>query len=176
MTFPIGPNPWIETYSGKHFHLLQPTGVEIDIEDIAHSLANMCRFGGHVKHFYSVAEHCVHVSTLTGNLDGLLHDASEAYVADIVSPLKPHLINYHHIENAIMLTIAKQYGILWPVSADTKDADVAQLKTEARHLLPSKGKDWIPDYPSKRKGGVIPKCWTPDQAKMKFLERFEEFA
>lgn len=167
-------SPWIETYNGEHFHLLEPAPEEIDIEDIAHALANVCRFGGHVKHFYSVAEHSVHVSYLTGTLEGLLHDASEAYVADIVSPLKPHLTNYKDIESRIMNTIANKYGVKWPVSLDTKDADVAQLKTEARHLLPSKGKDWVLDYPSQRKHGIVPRCWTPDQAKMRFLERFEQ--
>lgn len=166
--------PWIETYSGKKFYLFDPQPEQIDIEDIAHALSNVCRFGGHVKHFYSVAEHCVHVSTLTRDLHGLLHDASEAYVADIVSPLKPHLTNYRDIEDTIMWAIARKYNIIWPVTPDVKDADVVQLKTEARHLLPSKGQDWVNDYPSRRRHGIVPHCWVPAEAKMRYLARFEE--
>jgi uncharacterized protein len=167
--------PWIETYSGKKFWFLKPTPEMIDIDDIAHALAMQCRYTGHVKHFYSVAEHSVHVSNLAKNkLEGLLHDASEAFLTDIASPIKPHLANYKSMEETIMVAIGKLYGFNWPVSQDTKDADSTQLKTEARHLLPSGGRDWLHEFPTQRVRGVAPKCWTPDQAKMAFLERFYE--
>lgn len=166
---------YIETYSGGHFHFLNPDPESIDIDDIAHALSMQCRYTGHIKHFYSVAEHSVHVSHLTKNpLEGLLHDASEAYITDIASPIKPHLSNYKKLESNIMAVIAKKYGFNWPVSEDVHDADKAQLKTEARHLLRSGGRDWLHHFPTTRTRGVMPKCWTPDQAKMAFLERFEE--
>lgn len=167
--------PYIETYSGQHFYFLDPDASMVDIEDIAHALGMTCRYTGHTKHFYSVAEHCVHVSHLARNeLEGLLHDASEAYITDIASPIKPHLTNYKKIEGGIMAVIAEKFGFNWPVSEDTVDADKAQLKTEARHLLRSGGRDWIHLFPTTRVRGVVPKCWSPDEAKMRFLERFYE--
>lgn len=167
--------PYIETYGGTHFWFLDPTPDMIDIEDIAHALSMQCRYTGHIKHFYSVAEHSVHVSNLARKpFDGLMHDASEAYITDIASPIKPHLSNYKNLENTIMVAIARKYGFEWPVSPDTKDADAAQLKTEARHLLRSGGRDWLSHFPTSRVRGVVPHCWSPEQAKMKFLERFYE--
>lgn len=164
---------YIETYTGKKFWFLNPTTDMIDIEDISHALSNQCRYTGHIKHFYSVAEHCVHVSQLTGTLEGLLHDASEAYLTDIASPIKPYLTNYKKLESRIMQEVANKFDFEFGTD-DMHDADRAQLKTEARHLLPSGGKDWLHHFPTRRVRGIIPKCWTPDQAKMRFLERFYE--
>jgi 5'-deoxynucleotidase YfbR-like HD superfamily hydrolase len=122
-----------------------------------------------------VAEHSVHVSRLAhGAFEGLMHDASEAYLTDIASPVKPYLHNYKDLETNIMNVIGEKYGFLWPVSEDTKDADRAQLKTEARHLLRSGGRDWLDNYTTKRVRGIVPHCWSPEQAKMRFLERFYE--
>lgn len=167
--------PYIETYGGTHFYFLEPTPDMVDIEDIAHALSMQCRYTGHIKHFYSVAEHSVLVSQLARNpFEGLMHDASEAYLTDIASPIKPALSNYKNLENGIMNVIAGKYGFNWPVSEDTKDADAAQLKTEARHLLRSGGRDWLDHFPTRRVRGIVPHCYTPEQAKMRFMERFYE--
>ncbi|HKK06533.1 MAG TPA: hypothetical protein VKA50_11875 [Gammaproteobacteria bacterium] len=88
---------WILTYTGRRVDLLDPDPATIEPEDIAHALSNMCRFNGHCRHFYSVAEHSWHVALLVSRenaLQGLMHDAAEAYVADITRPLKPYLTNY----------------------------------------------------------------------------------
>ena len=164
--------PYIETYNGGRFYFLEPAADMLDVEDIAHALSMQCRYTGHIKSFYSVAEHSVHVSTLTGSLEGLMHDASEAYLTDIASPVKPHLHNYKKLEAVIMEVIAKKYGFPWPLSEDTKDADAAQLKTEARHLLKSGGKDWIDNFQTTRVRGIVPKCWSPKEAKAQFLRAF----
>src|SRR5271170_7300011 len=82
---------WIQTYTGGVFHILDPQQNEIYIKDIAHALAMQCRFTGHVRKFYSIAEHCVlgsHIVPKKLALQFLLHDASEAYIADINRPLK----------------------------------------------------------------------------------------
>ena len=79
------------TYTGKEFYPLDPNPADIDIKDIAHALSNCCRFAGHIKSFYSVAQHSVIVSELCepeNALAGLLHDASEAYLSDIARPVK----------------------------------------------------------------------------------------
>lgn len=167
--------PWIETYTGRHFHFLDPTDEQIDIRDIAHSLAFTCRYTGHSRRFYSVAEHSILVSYLASDpLAGLLHDASEAYITDIASPIKPHLHNYKELEDMIMKRIAKKFGFAYPLDPDIKDCDSTQLKTEAKHLLRSGGHPWAHLYPTRRPHGITPNCWSPEEAEKKFLERFEE--
>ena len=167
--------PFIETFTGKEFHFLDPTHEQIDIRDIAHSLAYTCRYTGHSRKFYSVAEHSILVSYLaTDPLAGLLHDASEAYITDIASPIKPHLSNYKELEDMIMGRIASKFGFDYPLDPDIKDCDSTQLKTEAKHLLRSGGYPWAHLYPTRRPHGITPNCWSPEEAEAKFLERFKE--
>ncbi len=173
--------PWIETYSGKKFYFLDPTPDMVDIEDIAHSLSNQCRFAGHVSKFYSVAEHSINVCNLVQratrddrlSLAALLHDASEAYLIDIPSPIKQHLPGYKDIELRVMAAVGYKFGFDWPPSEVIHDADQAQLKTEAKWLLPSKGDDWAHNYPTQMKHGILPKCVAPSIAKELFLGVFE---
>lgn len=167
--------PWIETYTGRFFHFLSPSAQEIDIRDIAHSLAYTCRFTGHSKKFYSVAEHSIFVSYLANDpLAGLLHDASEAYITDIASPIKPYINNYKALEDTIMGVIASKFGFGYPLDADIKDCDAVQLKTEARHLLRSRGEPWAHQYETIRTHGITPECMSPREAELAFLKRFEE--
>lgn len=169
--------PFIETYTGTKFYFLDPNPDDIRIEDIAHALSNNCRYTGHCRSFYSVAEHSIIVSILVDSpnaLAGLLHDASEAYLTDVASPVKPYLTNYKHMEDVIMTAIATKYGFTWPLVDDVKDADAVQLKSEAKHLMPSGGKDWVAKYPTKREHGKVPKCLYPHLAEEAFLERFYE--
>lgn len=82
---------WIQTFTGKKFPLDKPDPALIDIEGIAHALSLLCRFNGHCTRFCSVAEHSVHVAReidLDLAMEGLLHDAAEAYLGDVHSPLK----------------------------------------------------------------------------------------
>jgi 5'-deoxynucleotidase YfbR-like HD superfamily hydrolase len=82
---------WIQTYQGGCFEPFNPHPDQIHIRDIAHALALTCRFTGHCLDFYSVAQHSVMVSQIVSHkhaLAGLLHDASEAYLTDVASPIK----------------------------------------------------------------------------------------
>lgn len=83
---------WMQTYTGKAFYPLDPRPDEVCIDDIAHALSQIPRFGGHARRHYSVAQHSWHMSCLFGNpllaYQALLHDAQEAYLGDIVQPLK----------------------------------------------------------------------------------------
>src|SRR5579859_7012785 len=131
---------WIETFSGKKFHLLEPQPDEICIEDIAHALSNQCRYTGHTRRFYSVAEHSVHVSLLAVHyqLDGLLHDASEAYICDLARPVKmltPVGKPYYEIEDRIMRVIAEKFGFTWPPPKEVKEADNIMLLSEKDQLM-----------------------------------------
>jgi uncharacterized protein len=124
---------WIQTYSGAQFWPLDPRADEIDLIDIAAALSKLCRYGGHCKRFYSVAEHCVLMARMMPRQlrrEALLHDASEAYLVDIPRPIKPSLGGYAEIEHGLMLVIGKKYGFAWPVCAEVKAADNAMLHDE----------------------------------------------
>jgi hypothetical protein len=135
-------NPFIQTYTGKKFHFLDPNQDEICIEDIAHALSNLCRFGGHTKRFYSVGEHSIYVSRnvpVEDALEGLLHDATEAYLVDIPKPIKGFLGNYEEMEQKIYLAIAEKFGLAKELPQSVKDADARMLFTEKQILSPV---DW----------------------------------
>ncbi len=171
---------WLETYSGKRFHFLGPQQDEIDIEDIAHALANECRFGGHTSSFYSVAEHSILVATLCPDnlaLGALLHDASEAYIRDIPSPVKHHLTNYKEIENIVQGAIERKFGVVGASKNPIiKEADTMALKAEARNLLKGGGEAWIHQENYKTRAGwesITPHCLDPKEAKQMFMKIFE---
>jgi 5'-deoxynucleotidase YfbR-like HD superfamily hydrolase len=176
----IKHDDWIQTYTGKRFYLLEPTEDMIDIKDIAHALSMNCRFAGHVRDFYSVAEHSVNVSLICNKenkLAGLLHDASEAYIADIASPFKPFLTNYKELEDGVMKVISKKYGFQYPFNPDVHEADVAQLKEEAKNLL-NDYPTWADEdrYATPTKAyGVLPQSLTPKEAESLFLTAFESY-
>lgn len=124
----------IETYSGVRANIIDLQDNQIHLEDIAVSLGNICRYNGHLPKFYSVAEHSCHVANwLDTNgydrktiLTGLLHDASEAYVGDMVRPLKrhPEFGAYHQkIEEQIAQKISAKYGAHYPYPDAIHEAD-----------------------------------------------------
>ncbi len=104
----------ITTLSGKFFDILKPEDYDYDIEEIATALSNLCRYTGHVTRFYSVAEHSVLVSRIVPErlaMAGLLHDASEAYLGDVSSPLKQLLPEYKRIEERVQQAIAASFNL-----------------------------------------------------------------
>lgn len=171
------------TYTGRAIRPLDPKPEDICIEDIAHSLANQCRFTGHTRRFYSVAQHSVHVSQLCENypLEGLLHDASEAYLSDIARPIKRATMefsnHYASAEENLMIAIWKKYGLN---PADSEDevmiADNIMLGAEARDLMPSVFSEFgMGKFEEQAKGwpnNIVP--WTPDESERIFLRRFYE--
>lgn len=169
--------PWIHTFREKQFHFQDPRPDEIDILDIANALSKQCRFAGHTNEFYSVAEHSVYVSYMTAQdpLQGLLHDASEAYLVDMPSPIKKAMSQYGAVEETIMQAISKKFGFEWPKSEDCEDADKAQLIEEAKALL--NNPTWVNEEkykPLKRKFGIVPMCLAPNDARTLFMERFKQ--
>lgn len=110
---------FIITYSKQKFSPLKAKAEEIDIIDIAHALSLMCRANGHIRHFYSVAQHCLNCS-LEAKARGLsedirlaclLHDASEAYISDITRPVKRSLPQYVEIEEVLQSLIYSRFGL-----------------------------------------------------------------
>jgi hypothetical protein len=132
-------NGWIATFTGRKFWPCDPQPEDICIEDVAHALSMLCRYTGHVREFYSVAQHSYMVSQIVPLEDakwGLLHDASEAYLNDISRPVKPALSNYRELEETLMKMVAERFGLPWPIPDSIHHADKVMLATERRDLLP----------------------------------------
>lgn len=153
---------WILTHTGRQVHLFEPASWEIDIADIAQGLANTCRFGGQAPEFYSVAQHSVYVAEqvarwIAANRDpvgapvgraevadahrnlvlwALLHDAAEAYIGDIVRPMK-RALGLQAVEGPIQAAISRRFDLYptMPVPDAVKQADEVVLATEALWLL-----------------------------------------
>lgn len=173
--------PYVRTYYGIKFRHLLPRPEDICIEDIAHSLSRICRFTGHViPPLYSVAEHCVRVSYACDGkdaLDGLLHDASEAYCTDIARPFKrsPGMEAYRWYEKRVMKPIVKKFNLASVEPDSVQLADRALLATEQRDIMPLRiaetggngpmSTDALPDK-------IV--AWTQEEAERRFLMRFYE--
>lgn len=140
---------WIQTYTGRAFDLLDPQPDMVVVEDIAHALSNICRFTGHTRAFYSVAEHSVHVAEIVPeelHLQGLLHDAAEAYIQDIATPLKWLLPDYKLIEQRVWKAVAAKFNLPDDLDQQVKDADLRMLLTERRDLMGTPPRPWDARY------------------------------
>jgi uncharacterized protein len=135
----------ISTRSGRNVSLLNPSAGQFEIGDIAHGLAQQCRFNGQTSKFYSVAQHSVLVSSILPRelkLAGLLHDAAEAYLGDIVQPLKTLLPEFAEIESRFKVKISERFSLSGLDHPDIKRADLIALATERRDLMPMEQMDW----------------------------------
>lgn len=167
---------WMQTARGRMFWPIDPRPDEVFIDDIAHALAMQCRFGGHCKKFLSVAEHSIFVSRLVPKefaLAGLLHDAAEAYVADVPRPLKRFLANYKGVEEVVWLAIAARFSVPVELPAAVKIADEAMLIAERDQNMA------VPPVPWSSAVNPAPVellFMTPEEAEHEFLYRFEELS
>lgn len=170
----------ILTASGSYFDFLKPEESKITIEDIAHALSHLCRFTGHTQQFYSVAQHSIHCSYIVppeDAMEALMHDAAEAFVGGMASPLKRVVGDaFLLIEQRVEREIAKRFNLRFPWPQSVKDADLAMLATERRYLM-------HPMHPSARNdlwdcGDIEPRIkLVPMQfetACYLFLERYHE--
>lgn len=182
----------IITYTGKIFDLLNPKPEQVCIEDIAHSLAYQCRWTGHTRAFYSIAQHCVLMAEnpdLPGDpMKKLLHDAGETYIGDIAKPWKnllyvripqeksfPFFDSVRKFEHKIQDVIGLALGVDLTYFAEIKEADIRMMATEIRDLLPE-----MPDFSiwsicdnNPMKELIIP--WTPLHAECLFLKCYNKF-
>ncbi len=174
---------WFLTFSGVQFWPMDPRPDEVRIEDIAHALSRICRYGGHCLDWYSVAQHSLMVSELVPPdlaLHGLLHDAEEAYTGDMIRPIKHGLREetsaFDDMADRLTATIARVFGLSPLTSREAqyvKDADNRALSTERRDLVRDTGREWSVTrthppidfriFPMER-----------DAAKAAFLARFQE--
>lgn len=163
----------IITRSGRTIDLFDPRPEDIHIGDIAHALSMQCRFVGHVSEFYSVAEHSVRVSFAVEEvaaLHALLHDASEAYLGDVSTPLKQTLPAYKALEQKMMRVIYAAFELdygLW--QHQVKQADLSVTHAECRDLMPH-GYTYGVETVKPDSNLIVP--WTQDEARRVFLARF----
>lgn len=170
---------WLQTFTGRRFYPLSPDPEDVCLDDIAHALGMLCRFGGHTSRFYSVAEHCYLLSYAVAPenaLHALLHDATEAYVQDIVRPLKVQLPDYRTIENRVWSAISHHFDIQWMIADEVRDADTRILLNERDAFFVDGGHRWEVDslQPLTFPDGIEPRGVSPIGASDLFLRRFQE--
>ncbi|GAA4439532.1 hypothetical protein [Phytohabitans houttuyneae] len=166
---------WMQTYTGRAFYPLDPHVEDIDPVDIAHALSLLCRYGGHVKLAYSVAEHCVLLShaVAPGNaLWALLHDATEAYLGDMIRPLKSAMPEYRQVEDRLAAVIVDRFGLFRVCPDEVKLADTRILLDERAALMAPPPQPWAVEHLQPL--GVEIRCWTPDEAENRYLDRLHE--
>lgn len=130
---------WMQTASGHVFNFADLSTLRIRLDDIAHHLAHICRFGGACRTHYSVAQHSMRVADLCPpehRLVALLHDATEAYIGDMVKPLKVRLPEFQQVEDDIWRKICLTYSLDHVMPACVKLADTRMLWNEMIELLP----------------------------------------
>lgn len=168
---------WIQTYTDVAFDLIKCVPADVRIVDIAHALSNLCRFNGHCTQFYSVAQHSFLASYQVPREDALaalMHDAAEAYVGDVVSPLKMMLPDYRKVEDHVASVVRAAFGLPMYLPESIREVDVRMCETERRQLLGyPPPKLWsIPEGTEPYDLVIHP--WGSEEACEFFLERFEE--
>lgn len=173
---------WMQTYTGGPFYPLDPRPSEVRVRDVAHGLAMTCRYGGHTKRFYSVAEHCVHVARHVPDelkLEALFHDAAEAYIGDMVRPLKhtPSMEEYRRAEDLVQAAVYAHLGIV-PTPQSR-----AVIKTVDDRILIDETSALMHDphaYTARMRRteplGVRIACWDPGEAEQWFLNTYYALA
>jgi hypothetical protein len=139
---------WFLSLKGQQIYPHDMRPWDVDPEEIAHSLSMLCRFNGHAREFYSVAQHSVLVALQLPpelRLCGLLHDATEAYCGDMIRPLKRSLPAYQEMEEAIWRVIAERFNLPAKIPQEVKQADTRMLQTERRDLLAPHHWRWMED-------------------------------
>lgn len=175
----------IVTFTGHRIDLSDPDRWlnAWDEVDIAHALSHLCRFGGHVRGFLSVAQHSLNVARRCApeyRLYALLHDAAEAYILDIPRPLKSSLVfrsaqgdkTYRKLEDEILQAILWHFGLTMPIPNAVKRADDQEAQLECYHYA-TQNRDILP-------AGYVPdreesELWAPDRAKREFLRALGNF-
>ena len=178
---PAAASPWILTASGRRFLLDAPRPEDVHPEDLAHALAHLCRFGGHTRVHYSVAQHSVLVASLVPPrlaLAGLLHDAAEAYVGDCVGPLAHRLPEFRTVELRILEVIGERFGVPFADfrAAEIRHADAVALLTERASFLPPSKEPWAEDLRGIRPLPGALEALPSHVAKARFLDRLRRLA
>lgn len=159
----IAPKAYIRTYTGEQVNVFNIDPEQIHIEDIAHALSMQCRFSGHTREFYSVAQHSCYCYELSQEypFECLMHDCAEAYLHDVASPIKKWFFVYRIMENRLMKVLARKYGFTYPFPPEVHKIDKDMLHNEMCSFM---GK--ISHY------FIMVESWDHQQAKGEFLRIF----
>jgi hypothetical protein len=165
---------WIQTFTGRAFWPLDPRPEDVEIGDIAHALAHLCRYGGHTRRFYS-AEHCVLMARAISpkhRLWALLHDASEAYLVDLPRPIKRAIPQYKTAETAVMLAICARFGLSVEMPREVHLADGQILTDERQQAMAEPPMPWKAEEQVEPLGVTL-QFWTPAIAEIQFMTMFD---
>jgi hypothetical protein len=175
--------PWVQTYSGQIFDLMEMTPDAVRLEDICHHLSNLCRFNGATKFYYSVAEHSVYVHNVvrartddeTVLRQALLHDAAEAYVGDVLAPIRRlyGLQGFNRLHDRVWKVITEVFDVPEELDQLVKDADFAVLSAEARQIM-----QWPPPQswgPLPEPAAVDIRGLGPREARQAFKRNLEQY-
>jgi len=171
---------WIATYTGRKWYITNPRAEDVCIEDIAHHLSLICRYGGACREFYSVAEHSVRMTEELERHSNdvqllfwcLLHDAAEAYLGDMVRPLKLSIPAYRDLEFVTEIVVMEGLKLPDPTVERrkiVKEMDDILLMTERRDLVNHCGHEWTPRA-EPLTGRISP--WSPTAAEHRFLATY----
>jgi uncharacterized protein len=172
---------YITTFTGKKFYLLEPRAEDIDIVDIAHALSLQCRWTGHTKFHYSVAQHsyyCSFIGPESEAFDRHMHDTPETYIGDLNRPLKHYTeagVAYRKQEAIIQEAIANRYGYSVVEPPSVKLADNFMLYAEMAQLIDTTvehAEDW--ERYNSTEHQIVIEPWSPVHAELMFLKRFKE--
>lgn len=164
----------IHTFTGREFWPMDPRAADVDIEDIAHALSMQCRYAGHGLQFYSVGEHSVRVAgwlSFTGEprstiLQGLLHDATEAYLVDVPRPVKAFLVGYREAEAKVWEAVAQRFDLPLALAPAVHQADNRIIADEMAQNMVK------PDPAYNDPLGITLQFWSPKEAEAQFLSTF----
>jgi len=187
------PRAWQRMLSGRRLNLLDPSPLDIEIEDIAHGLARVARWNGQTKgaHPFSVAQHSIaveHLAALTDQpwrLAALLHDAPEYVIGDLISPFKSALgLDYRAFENRLLAAVHRRFGLSEslpaPITKAIKAADRLSAHHEARLLAGFTEAEAVEFFgPAGELGGLADELftpWAPDEAEQRYLACFRQLA
>jgi hypothetical protein len=169
---------WMITASGGRFHPLDPRPEDVDFDDMAHHLARICRYGGAVQGWYSVAEHSCLMSDhflKLGDVEGAryahVHDGPEYVINDIIRPIKPELPDFHRIEAPIERAILRRLGLAPSLPSRVKEADNLIIGDERTQLFTAEALQRA-QWQEKPCLGVTCRQWERDQARDEWRSRF----
>jgi 5'-deoxynucleotidase YfbR-like HD superfamily hydrolase len=165
----------MRTYTGRYIDAFNMTIEDIDILDITHSLALTTRWNGHSQEPYSIAEHCVwmaeRATTPETKMEALLHDASEAYIVDVPTPIKKRMPEYLVVEEHIMSLVAKKFGFSLPMSEEVKKLDRQALEFEWENKVLDNTFTSMEHHEAKRR---FLECFYEIQKQISEAKKFDE--
>jgi uncharacterized protein len=172
----LGSSDYISAQFVEKFHVFDPKPEDFRIEDIANALSMIPRFGGHTPFHYSVAQHCVMGASQVEQqfkLEFLMHDRAEAYIGDMVRPIKLAMLGYAEIEERIMEVSAPLFDVPVEKSPEVKLADNRMLVTEAKNFFPRAKDRWWeePQWPAPYNIRIYQ--WSHTQAARAFMNMYK---